>query len=492
MNRFTSVIATLVTSAILLTGIPLSIAAPAENVNVDIVVRGESSLVIPNANVYLYTLDETTDTYSQAQGPLVSSSSGRVTFNIAPNITFYAKAWDSQNQVYADSNFTWANIWRTTDANSIVNVETGSTRSTRYVHIYPGLYEAIDPATPTPTPTPDPAPVDPTSPANDFTAAVDDATPFSVQVTVYDELRNPMQGVEVKIYVTNYGLYSSDDTDGAGRTQETTAPIGYEFYAIATDQNDVTYGGIYDYYYDRANYWTSSDGESIENISTGLTRLPYLHLFPEELVPAGFTADSSSDATFDPTTYECGDFPDAVYEDITPEECAAIEYAKAEGIFTGTEAGFIEWNRPINRAEVTKVILEAFDTPALTGAAPTKIFPDVPQTGLWFSDYIYRALQNSIVGGYPDGYFRPENTINRVELLRIFIEASDVDYSATPITYSFWHDITVDTPPQWYMAYANYAFFNDLLNNDGNLYPAADMTRMDVIRLIYRSSLLTL
>ncbi|MBU0727253.1 S-layer homology domain-containing protein, partial [Patescibacteria group bacterium] len=170
------------------------------------------------------------------------------------------------------------------------------------------------------------------------------------------------------------------------------------------------------------------------------------------------------------------------------EECTAIEYVQTNGIFSGTAEGNLELDREINRAEVTKVMLEAFGIGE--GTTSNTVFPDVPLEGEWFSTYVYRALNNEIVGGYPDGYFRPANTINRVELIRIFLEASGADYSTVPTNYTLWHDVTVTPDTQWFIAYANYAFFNDLLDNNGNLNPAQAMTRMDVIRLLYRSSLL--
>lgn len=513
MNRFKIFSALALTMALLALSIPSTFAVT-DTAEVDFVVRGTDSIGVENAEVYVYVLNEDEGVYELYSGPHITADAAGRANNVPIPIgaTFFGVAYDEDDNVYADSNYTYENIWTVIDADHIQNIETGSTRLA-YVHMYPGLYEAIEPTFADPDATPDPA-SDPAStgdPTPDDTSTGDPASSdapgspdasdpilaadvtaapsYEVEVTVYDEFRNPIEDAKVYLYVTDFGIYSEDTTDGAGRTQAITAPIGYEFYAIATTEAGGTYGGTYDFYFDRPNYWTSADGETIENVSTGLIRIPYLHLYPEEFVSTVAAEDAGGEAAFDPSTYECGGFPDAIYDHLTPEECVAIAYVHDEGIFTGTDAGLLEWNRPINRAEVTKVMLEAFDVPAPMTAGPSKIFPDVPLVGEWYSNYVYDALASDIVGGYPDGYFRPANTINRVELLRIFIEASGVSLASTPTTFTFWHDVAVNADTQWFIGYGNYAFFNDLLDNDGNLYPAEPMTRMDVIRLLYRASL---
>lgn len=510
MNHFKSLLASMLSAALIIASIPMALAVETM-AEVDFVVRGTNSIGVQDAEVYVYVYNEANSAYELYSGPHITfDGAGRVNnVEIPVGSRFFGIAYDLDGNVYADSNYSYENIWIVTDEDHIQNAETGSNRLA-YVHMYPGLYEAIEPTfeedsepvtDPDPvddtTTEPDPDPVDDTTPEpvlidSEFESEVTDAPAIEVEITVYNNERDPIEGAQVYVYVTDFGIYSQDLTGGAGRTDEITVPVGYPFYAIAYDESGTTYGGTYDFYYDRENYWTASvtdTSELIENVSTGLTRIPYLHLFPQEMIPAGHSAEGDAESTFDPDTYECADFPDAIYSSVSPEECAAIEYVHDAGIFSGTDAGYLEWNRPINRAEVTKVMVEAFDVSEAIDFELLRLFPDVPVSGPWYSTYVYRARQNEIVDGYLDGYFRPENTINRVELLRIFIEASGVDYSATPTNYTFWHDITVDSPPQWFMGYANYAFFNDLLNNDGNLYPAEPMTRMDVIRLLYRASL---
>ena len=483
----------------------LVFAAPGD-VEVDVVVRGESSVGVPDATVTVYVLNESTDVYEQYEGTYTTNASGRANnVNVPPESTFYAFGVDGEGNEYAGSGFDFDNIWSAHSDGSIENLETGSTRgpAATFVHLYPGdnsvtADEGTVSSSEASASASGSIDTGDTSHSEDVSdesgsgstdlAPIEGAEDFEVEVTVYDVHRNPINGANVTLHVHGHGAYSTDSTDGAGRTDEIMAPLGYNFYASAVDSSGQVYGGTYDYYYDRLNTWRGdSDGDTIMNITTGTTRLPYLHLYPAEMDPEWVESGSEDDRD----AYKCGGFPDAMYADVTPEECTAIEYVVDEEIFSGTGEGLLEWNRPINRAEVTKVMLEAFGHPTGTPATYARIFPDVPQLGVWFSNYVYNALNLEIVGGYPDGFFRPAQTINRVELLRIFIEASGTDYSDVPTHFTFWHDVEVNTGTQWFIPYANFAFFNELLENDGNLRPAQAMTRMDVIKLLYRASLIT-
>lgn len=71
----------------------------------------------------------------------------------------------------------------------------------------------------------------------------------------------------------------------------------------------------------------------------------------------------------------------------------------------------------INRAEAIKILLEATDLEEIEGESG-KTFPDVKQTA-WFAPYVALATMHTIMSGYPDGYFRPEQPITRAEAAKI-------------------------------------------------------------------------
>lgn len=69
-------------------------------------------------------------------------------------------------------------------------------------------------------------------------------------------------------------------------------------------------------------------------------------------------------------------------------------------------------------------IIAPFVVPALSNAqtAPRTSFPDVP-TNYWAQPFIQRLSQKNILAGYPDGRFRPEQTMQRDELAAVIRKA---------------------------------------------------------------------
>lgn len=180
----------------------------------------------------------------------------------------------------------------------------------------------------------------------------------------------------------------------------------------------------------------------------------------------------------------CAGFPDVRKEEFSVSECEAVEFVKDEQIFEGNDDGTLAPERPINRAEVTKVLIEAFefDLEDVDGNA----FTDVPKEQ-WFAPYVVTAREHGIVEGYPDRSFRPGQTINKVELLKIVLETAEVDFSMVDIGSSLFSDIEATEDTEWFLQYTNFAHENGLLDVVGNvLEPNEPMTRLDVMTLLHR------
>ena len=77
----------------------------------------------------------------------------------------------------------------------------------------------------------------------------------------------------------------------------------------------------------------------------------------------------------------------------------------------------------ITRAEITKIIVEAFDIPMVE--YPDRPFPDV-SIAKWYTYYIQSALVAKIIDGYVDGFFYPENNVTRAEAVKMLLEAVDI------------------------------------------------------------------
>ncbi len=159
----------------------------------------------------------------------------------------------------------------------------------------------------------------------------------------------------------------------------------------------------------------------------------------------------------------------------------SIIYLKNKGVLRGYQDGTFKPQSSINRAEFTKIIVEAKgDTPDKT--IYRNCFPDVKEE--WFAPYICYAKDKGWVKGYNDNKFHPEININKAEaikvLFEVFYEIEDEDYLYTD---SF-NDVNQD---EWYAKYVNFAQENDILEElENNFFPANDMTRAGISEMIYR------
>ena len=122
----------------------------------------------------------------------------------------------------------------------------------------------------------------------------------------------------------------------------------------------------------------------------------------------GIASSVYAAATFD-------DISGHVYED-------AIQYLDEQGIVSGYPNNQFLPDNKINRAEFTKIVVEAnYDSALFNEFQDDACFTDV-SANQWFTKYICFAKERNIVSGYGDGYFVPQNTINLLEALKIVYE----------------------------------------------------------------------
>lgn len=164
--------------------------------------------------------------------------------------------------------------------------------------------------------------------------------------------------------------------------------------------------------------------------------------------------------------------------------CKAIELMSKKHIFDGYSDGTFRPYEKINRAETAKVVVLALDYNVDTNGYFGKQYKDTIANA-WYAPYLEVAQRNDIATGYPDGTFRPASTINRVELLRVFLEGNRLSLSScSPQPFD---DTPIGKDTDWYMKYACYAKYNGLMNSEysNKLFPADAMTRGDVADLFY-------
>ena len=98
----------------------------------------------------------------------------------------------------------------------------------------------------------------------------------------------------------------------------------------------------------------------------------------------------------------------------------AVAYVYERGLMQGTSETTFGPDVTTTRAQVVTILYRLAGSPAVTGDNP---FTDA--TAGWYADAVMWASQNSIVNGYSDTVFGPEDTITREQLAAILYRYAD-------------------------------------------------------------------
>ncbi|MFA5820829.1 MAG: S-layer homology domain-containing protein [Candidatus Gracilibacteria bacterium] len=161
---------------------------------------------------------------------------------------------------------------------------------------------------------------------------------------------------------------------------------------------------------------------------------------------------------------------------------AAINYLQETGILMGYSDGTFRPDQPVNRAEFLKIILEGsqIDTTTATTSLP---FTDIDQNA-WYTPYVRTAFSLGVIEGYSDGTFRPAQTINKAETLKILAKVQNWPVK-TFITVQPFDDVYKTA---WFTPYVDYAKEQNYLAETGTLFlPENLMTRANISTVIYRT-----
>lgn len=94
-----------------------------------------------------------------------------------------------------------------------------------------------------------------------------------------------------------------------------------------------------------------------------------------------------------------------------------VRYAYENGLMSGTGEGTFSPDLPTSRGMLVTILYRLAGSPAAGSAS----FTDVAQ-GQWYADGVAWASANGVVSGYPDGSFRPNDTITREQMAAILYQ----------------------------------------------------------------------
>lgn len=161
----------------------------------------------------------------------------------------------------------------------------------------------------------------------------------------------------------------------------------------------------------------------------------------------------------------------------------AIEYLVSIGTLEGYDDGTFKPAKTVNRAELMKILVSG------QGIEPDEetykeCFPDVVDQ--WFARYVCYASEQGWVDGYPDGTFQPGRMVNKVEALKMLVNALGLESMLPGEVSDALFDDTDSS--SWYAPYVYLARELNLLEVlDGNYEPSGEMNRGGVSEYIFRT-----
>ncbi len=161
----------------------------------------------------------------------------------------------------------------------------------------------------------------------------------------------------------------------------------------------------------------------------------------------------------------------------------AIETLKKYGIIQGYADGTFKPENTINRAESLKIILKGSGIET-PDTNSNGGFSDVPISE-WFTPFVVKAKNLGIIKGNPDGNFLPENNLNLAESLKILLLTNGIHVSQISFSEKPYDDIELN---QWFAPYFTYASEKNLIDKKKyeKVIPGHAVTRAELAEIMYR------
>ncbi|MFA6305499.1 MAG: S-layer homology domain-containing protein [Candidatus Gracilibacteria bacterium] len=282
------------------------------------------------------------------------------------------------------------------------------------------------------------------------------------ETTVYFKQAGKEWNKPVEYSVNCYGYYQMWDDDVA--TLDKTEKLVYSYTASCPSYGCKVYDGYYLNYkvINRCDVTGTTDGKSFEIKNYAKTPVPEN------------CSDLNQFIKYDGTKYY--------------KSTAAYEKCYADGVKSSEECDKLMEEIP--EKDILKDpsgnVLEAkcvenFEMGTLSVG---KLFTDVDSTNQYY-DAIKYVKDNGIVQGYGDGTFKPDDKINRAELVKIIVEAGVADDSMTETCdiKSVFSDLKNS---EWYVQYICTAYNMGIINGypDGTFKPANYINFVEAAKII--------
>lgn len=166
--------------------------------------------------------------------------------------------------------------------------------------------------------------------------------------------------------------------------------------------------------------------------------------------------------------------------DTNDEYYKEVKFLKDNRIVEGYSDGTFKPANSISRAELLKVILLGFDYNIESKVVAS--YGDVSMAE-WYSPYIQTAKKHDIAKGYPDGEFKPNQTVNRVEALKMILKTKEI--AVPEVSVNLYPDVTKN---DWFAPFVSVSKQYNLIDIDEDelFHPDKLLTRGEIAQIIYR------
>ena len=171
-------------------------------------------------------------------------------------------------------------------------------------------------------------------------------------------------------------------------------------------------------------------------------------------------------------------------------EYEAVQYLVEAKVLNGYSDGTFRPGEPVTRGQAAKIMV------LQQGVAPVKTacrFSDVDSV---FAAFVEAAAAQGWVGGYPDGYFRPYDTLQRQHMAVILVRGMGWEQQAKAMSSTQMQDLLGRFPDLTQVSaeagrYVAYAIEKGLINGDaeGRLNPVSGVTRAQAAMMTYRAEM---
>lgn len=164
--------------------------------------------------------------------------------------------------------------------------------------------------------------------------------------------------------------------------------------------------------------------------------------------------------------------------DSTHPHAEAIEALANQGIVKGYADASFKPDNTINRAELLTIVTDALDADFTEGEF-TNCFSDVGSE--WFAVFVCYAKESGWVNGNPDGSYRPAEAVNKGAALKIVFESFSYP-KCKDVENTGFTDVKAS---DWFAPYACQAVKDGIIQKSEAFDPNHQITRAEFVKIIY-------